>query len=140
MNQKARKLSKEIESREKLRQNLLESQEKQLKQFDEEYFDGPFGSKSYNNKLYLRTYYNGKTSIYLIDSKNIERKISTTTRTENPHSKATNAWCRITNALIRKYKPMTEQDPNKALKELTRIEGALLAGGFLTEQELKEAL
>ncbi len=36
MNQKARKLSKEIESREKLRQNLLESQEKQLKQFDEE--------------------------------------------------------------------------------------------------------
>ena len=35
---------------------------------------------------------------------------------------------------------MTEQDPNKALKELTRIEGALLAGGFLTEQELKEAL
>ena len=49
------------------------------KEFDEEYFDGPFGSKSYNNKLYLRTYYNGKTSIYLIDSKNIERKISTTT-------------------------------------------------------------
>ena len=37
------------------------------KEFDEEYFDGPFGSKSYNNKLYLRTYYNGKTSIYLID-------------------------------------------------------------------------
>ena len=29
---------------------------------------------------------------------------------------------------------------DKALKELTRIEGALLAGGFLTEQELKEAL
>lgn len=49
------------------------------KEFDEEYFDGPFGSKSYNNKLYLRTYYNGKTSIYLINSKNIERKISTTT-------------------------------------------------------------
>ena len=53
---------------------------------------------------------------------------------------ATNAWCRITNALIRKYKPMTEEDPNNALKELTRIEGALLADGFLTEQELKEAL
>ena len=53
---------------------------------------------------------------------------------------AANAWCRITNALIRKYKHLTEQDPNRALKELTRIEGALLAGGFLTEQELKEAL
>ena len=61
-------------------------------------------------------------------------------RSEEPSTKATILWCRITNALIRKYKPMTEEDPNRALKELTRIEGALLAGGFLTEQELKEAL
>ena len=68
------------------------------------------------------------------------KRLENTLRTENPQSKATNAWCRITNALIRKYKPMTEQDANKALKDLTRIEGALLAGGFLTEQELKEAL
>ena len=69
-----------------------------------------------------------------------QERIKNTSRTENPQSKATNAWCRITNALIRKYKPMTEQDPNKALKELTRIEGALLAGGFLTEKDLEEAL
>lgn len=109
MNQKARKLSKEIENREKLRQNLLESQEKQLKQFDEE-------------------------------TKHLQQRLENTLRTENPQSKATSAWCRITNALIRKYKLMTEEDPNKALKDLTRIEGALLAGGFLTEQELKEAL
>lgn len=109
MNQKARKLSKEIESRERLRQNLLESQEKQLKQFDEE-------------------------------TKHLQQRLENTLRFENPQSKAANAWCRITNALIRKYKHLTEQDPNRALKELTRIEGALLAGGFLTEQELKEAL
>ena len=109
MNQKARKLSKEIESRERLRQNLLESQEKQLKQFDEE-------------------------------TKHLQQRLENTLRFENPQSKAANAWCRITNALIRKYKFMTEQDPNKALKESTRIEAALLAGGFLTEQELKEAL
>lgn len=32
-----------------------------------------------NNKLYLVTYYNNKTSIYLINSKDIERKISTST-------------------------------------------------------------
>ena len=69
-----------------------------------------------------------------------QERIKNTSRTENPQSKATNAWCRITNALIRKYKPMTEDDPNKALKELTRIEGALLAGGFLTEKDLEEAL
>ena len=74
------------------------------------------------------------------ETKNMEKELEMCTRMENPQSKAANAWCRITNALIRKYKPMTEQDPNKALKELTRIEGALLAGGFLTEQELKEAL
>ena len=109
MNQKARKLSKEIESREKLRQNLLESQEKQLKQFDEE-------------------------------TKHLQQRLENTLKSENPQLKATNVWCRITNALIQKYKPMTEQDANRALKELTRIEGALLAGGFLTEQELKEAL
>lgn len=109
MNQKARKLSKEIESREKLRQNLLESQEKQLKQFDEE-------------------------------TKHLQQRLKNSLRCENPQLKAANAWCRITNALIQKYKSMTEEDSNRALKELTRIEGALLAGGFLTEQELKEAL
>ena len=74
------------------------------------------------------------------ETKHLQQRLENTLRFENPQSKAANAWCRITNALIRKYKPMTEQDPNKALKELTRIEGALLAGGFLTEQELKEAL
>ena len=97
------------ESREKLRQNLLESQEKQLNQFDEE-------------------------------PKNLQPRLENSLRNCNPQSKAANAWRRITNALIRKYKPMTEEDPNRALKELTRIEGVLLAGGFLTEQDLKEAL
>ena len=70
----------------------------------------------------------------------LQNRLENTLRNCNPQIKATNAWCRITNALIRKYKQLTEEDPNRALKELTRIEGALLAGGFLTEQELKEAL
>lgn len=38
-----------------------------------------FTTKVYNNKLYLVVYYNKKLSIYLINNKNIERKISTTT-------------------------------------------------------------
>jgi 2-succinyl-5-enolpyruvyl-6-hydroxy-3-cyclohexene-1-carboxylate synthase len=70
----------------------------------------------------------------------LQDRLENTLRNSNPQTKATNAWCRITNALIRKYKDLTEEDPNRALKELTRIEGALLAGGFLTEQELEEAL
>ena len=70
----------------------------------------------------------------------LQDRLENTLRSENPQSKAANAWCRITNALIRKYKQLTEEDPNRALRDLTRIEGALLAGGFLTEQELREAL
>lgn len=70
----------------------------------------------------------------------LQDKLETTLRNCNPQTKATNAWCRITNALIKKYKPMTETDSNRALRELTRIEGVLLASGFLTEQELKGAL
>ncbi len=38
-----------------------------------------FKSTVYNNKLYLVVYYNNKTSIYLINSKDIERKVSTST-------------------------------------------------------------
>ena len=72
------------------------------------------------------------------ETKHLQQRLENTLRSENPQSKATNSWCRITNALIRKYKPMTEEDANRALKELTRIEGALLAGGFLTENELQE--
>ena len=61
--------------------------------------------------------------------------------TENsPELKATNLWCKITNALIAKYKSMSDTEPEKAIKELTRIEGALLSGKFLTEEELEKAL
>jgi 5S rRNA maturation endonuclease (ribonuclease M5) len=74
------------------------------------------------------------------ETKRINDRLNMTLANCNPQIKAAKAWCRITNALIRKYKHLTEQDPNRALKELTRIEGALLAGGFLTEQELEEAL
>ena len=74
------------------------------------------------------------------ETEDLKQKLDNILMVENPQNKSTEAWCRITNALIRKYKPMTEEDPVRALKELTRIEGALLAGGFLTEQELKEAL
>ena len=59
---------------------------------------------------------------------------------ESPQISATNLWCKITNALIAKYKPLSESNPEEAVNQLLMIQGALLAGGFLTEQELKEAL
>ena len=72
-----------------------------------------------------------------METKKIENRLVQSLQSENPQIKATNAWCNITNALIRKYKQMTEEDPVKALRELTKIEGALLAGGFLTQEELE---
>ena len=59
---------------------------------------------------------------------------------EAPQKSAANLWCKITNALIAKYKPLSESNPEEAVNQLLMIQGALLAGGFLTEQELKEAL
>ena len=49
---------------------------------------------------------------------------------------ATEKWCNITNALIKKYKTMTENDYNNAYAELGLLENALISGGFLTLQEL----
>ena len=57
----------------------------------------------------------------------------------NVELSATELWCRITNALIRKYKPMSEENPKEAVKQLLRIEGALIAGEFLTLEEIESA-
>lgn len=59
---------------------------------------------------------------------------------KKPKLNATVLWCAITNALIAKYKPMIEETPERAYKELMRIEGALLAGKFLTEEELERGV
>lgn len=53
---------------------------------------------------------------------------------------ATESWCRVTNALIKKYKTMTDENPDKATIELLRLEGALIAGGFLSREELERGL
>lgn len=62
-----------------------------------------FISTEYNNKLYLKVYYNNKESIYLINSKDIERKISTSTYFDTLRSYNKNA----------KYFYTTEPNGNK---------------------------
>lgn len=52
----------------------------------------------------------------------------------------TELWCRITNVLIKKYKTMADENPEKATIELLRLEGALIAGGFLSREELEKGL
>lgn len=53
---------------------------------------------------------------------------------------AANAWCRITNALIRKYKTMAEENPQECVNQLNKLQGILVGNNYLTEQELNEAL
>ena len=53
---------------------------------------------------------------------------------------ATELWCRMTNALIKKYKTMADENSDKATIELLRLEGALIAGGFLSREELEKGL
>lgn len=74
------------------------------------------------------------------ETKQIEKELQMLKISESSQTKATNLWCRITNALIEKYKFMAEENSDEAVKQLTRLEGALLAGGFLTEQELEKGL
>ena len=52
----------------------------------------------------------------------------------------TELWCRMTNALIKKYKTMADENSEKATIELLRLEGALIAGGFLSREELEKGL
>ena len=59
---------------------------------------------------------------------------------EQPSYKASVAWCKITNALIRKYKTMAEENPEECVSQLTKLEGFLVGNGYLSEQELNEAL
>ena len=70
----------------------------------------------------------------------LQNRLELTIQSCSPQIKAAEAYCRITNSLIKKYKELTETDPKRALKELTKLEGVLLIGGYITEQELKEAL
>lgn len=50
---------------------------------------------------------------------------------------ATELWCNITNALIRKYKELSDTDSIVAIGELRMLEKTLLNMGFLTEAELE---
>lgn len=49
-------------------------------------------------------------------------------------------WCKLSNAIIAKYKPLTEEDPIRAYKELLKLEGVLLASGLLTQEELDKGI
>ena len=77
---------------------------------------------------------------YVKQEEDLIKQIKMLEKLESPMMSATNLWCRITNALIAKYKIMAEENPQKAVIDLERLQGSLLADGFLTEEELDKAL
>ena len=79
----------------------------------------------------------GKIEVLNLEIKSMEKELQ---EAKNPVLNATVLWCAITNALIAKYKPMSDENPERAYKELMRLEGALLAGKFLTEDELEKGV
>ncbi len=57
-----------------------------------------------------------------------------------PQVEAATTWCRLTNALIRKYKPMSETNPEEAIKQMNQIIGGLMFNNFLSQKDLDMAL
>lgn len=51
----------------------------------------------------------------------------------NYKSQATNLWCDLTNFLISKYKAMTQNEPERAVKELTDIVDLLEENHYLQD-------
>jgi hypothetical protein len=56
----------------------------------------------------------------------------------NEQLNATGLWCNLTNALIKKYKIMSQEDSNKAYAELILLRNCLLNNGFLTIEDMNE--
>lgn len=109
MNQKARKLQKQIIERKNQRETIVKENDKFLAKFDEE-----------TNKL--------------------QKRLDLSLMMDKPQIKAAQLYCSLSNAIIRKFKPMTEEDGAKAYRQLLKLEGVMLASGLFTKQELKEAL
>lgn len=74
------------------------------------------------------------------DTTKIETRLEKVRLAESALVKSTTMWCKISNAIIAKYKPLSEEDPTKAYKELLKLQGVLLANGLFTEEELDKGL
>ncbi len=74
------------------------------------------------------------------DTAKIETRLEKVRLAESALVKSTTMWCKLSNAIIAKYKPLSEEDPTKAYKELLKLQGVLLANGLFTEEELDKGL
>lgn len=74
------------------------------------------------------------------ETSKLETRLEKVRIAESAPVKSTTLWCKLSNAIIRKYKPLCEEDPTKAYKELLKLEGVLLASGLFTQEELNRGI
>lgn len=74
------------------------------------------------------------------ETNKLETRLEKVRIAQSASVQSTTMWCKLSNAIIRKYKPLSEKDPTKAYKELLRLEGVLLANGLFTQEELEKAI
>ena len=72
------------------------------------------------------------------ETNKLQERLDLALRMESPQIKAAQLYCSLSNAIIRKFKPMSEEDATNAYRQLLKLEGVLLASGLFTEQELQE--
>lgn len=74
------------------------------------------------------------------ETSKLETRLEKVTIAKSAPVQSTTMWRKLSNAIIAKYKPLSEKDPTKAYKELLRLEGVLLASGMFTQEELYKGL
>lgn len=74
------------------------------------------------------------------ETNKLETRLEKVRIAQSASVQSTTMWCKLSNAIIRKYKPLSEKDSTKAYKELLRLEGVLLANGLFTQEELEKAI
>ena len=72
------------------------------------------------------------------ETNKLQKRLDMSLMMDKPQIKAAKLYCSLSNAIIRKFKPMSEEDATKAYRQLLKLEGVMLASGLFTEQELHE--
>lgn len=72
------------------------------------------------------------------ETNKLQERLDLALMMDKPQIKSTQLYCSLSNAIIRKFKPMSEEDATKAYRQLLKLEGVMLASGLFTEEELHE--
>lgn len=74
------------------------------------------------------------------ETSKLETRLEKTTIAQSTPAQSAIMWRKLSNAIIAKYKPLSEKTPTKAYKELLKLENMLLVSGLFTQEELYKGL